>query len=124
MPVSLEHLLSDNDIRDELSLKDAVKAGLIAYSTGLKYIREKTLPARKVGREWFILRADLDAMANPDPITVVDPSVDELSAALSDSVREWARAQAATAPPMTARDARLVAAIFRRTARVSAAEAA
>lgn len=97
---------------DTLNLKEAVREGLVAYSTALRDIHEGTLPAMKVGRQWVLDRADLEALS--DPTAVVEPDGDDLSSELSDPVREWARAQAATAPPMSARDARLVAAIFRR----------
>lgn len=108
--------MHDTISRDELSLKDAVREGLIAYSTAHKYIHEKSLPARKIGREWHVRRADLEALADSS-VAITDPDPDELLAALSDPVREWAKAQAASAPPMNAKDARLVAAIFRRTAK-------
>lgn len=113
--------MSDTLTRDELPLKEAVRLGLVKYSTGLKYIHEGTLAARKCGREWFVDRSALEGLtADPDLLTSVDPNVDELLAELRDPVREWAKAQAASAPPMSARDARLVAAIFRRTAKVGA----
>lgn len=114
--------MSDTITIDELPLKEAVRLGLVKYSTGLKYIHEGTLAARKCGREWYVDRASLEGLtADPDLLTKVDPNVDELVEDLSDPVREWAREQAESAPPMSAKDARLVAAIFRRTAKAGAA---
>ncbi|MFT3715626.1 MAG: helix-turn-helix domain-containing protein [Gordonia sp. (in: high G+C Gram-positive bacteria)] len=92
------------------SVADALAHGW-AYSTVYRHLRHGLVPsAAKVGREWRFERAELEALRSPSP--GAQPAVDQLS----DPVREWARRQAADAPPMRLDEARVVVALFTRTA--------
>ncbi|GAC78765.1 hypothetical protein SAMN04488550_2893 [Gordonia malaquae] len=95
---------------------DAVAAGW-GYSTVRKYITDGLMPsAEKVQGQWRFDRAELEALREPVPADIA-PAVE----VLSDPVREWTLEQVASAPPMNAREARVVAAIFRRTAKAGVA---
>lgn len=104
---------STDDAIELWSTNDAVANGW-AYSTVRKYLTGGLLlSAQKVGREWRFDRAELEGIGRRAVRVDIEPDVDQLG----DSVREWALEQAKSAPPMSAKDARLVAAIFRRAAR-------
>ncbi|GAA4746484.1 hypothetical protein [Gordonia alkaliphila] len=94
------------------STADAVRHGW-AYSTVRKHLTGGLLlSAVKVGREWRFDPEELEGLGRRAIPVHVEPDVTELS----DPVRNWALEQASSAPPMSAREARLVAAIFRRAA--------
>lgn len=75
-----------------LSIRDAVDLGYAAESTIRLYIRQGRLPAVKIGGRIKLRRVDLDALAHPCPAPLA--STDH------ESLRAWARAKAAGAPPL------------------------
>lgn len=54
--------MPDQTPDDELTLQEVADELDVHYMTAYRYVRIGMLPARKVGRSWVVLRADLDAL--------------------------------------------------------------
>lgn len=105
--MSTSMLTRPSTLHDPVSLLDAVAAGYGGYSTLRKHARAGLVASEKVGRRVYLERSDLDHLREPTPVEprAADP--------LDTVIREWAERQAVTAPPMSARDALIVARILR-----------
>lgn len=102
--------VASSRFHDPITLKEAVALGLAGYSTIRKYIADGRLERERVdGRTYRISRSALEALRAPD---AVEYGVE----ALPQSIRDWARARAAEAPPLNAEQSRIVVAMFTKTA--------
>lgn len=91
-----------------LSVKDAAAHVGRSKATIYRRIQSGLLQAVADGPSYLVDRVDLERVFEP---LAVAPSGDpaELTADLSDPVREWVLEQVKAAPPMDAREARVVA---------------